>query len=185
MSNEEKLNENNTDTLSPICMCGDAMSKLEISAFTDSHWCDICGFKITSLNKKEFAYTCPRGTELPHLSGYDYCIECAKQLQPLNINNEPIKELYSIKRLYFIYNNNKISGPYDIDELIMLYIKRKIKTNILYIKSAESENKNNKWYKLQFAKNIYSDKKDIDKIRFNTISECLLKNQEIKKKFPL
>eukprot|EP01084_Bolivina_argentea_P147079 257376_1 len=164
-----------------LCMCGNEMDEVTVSHWRgDKHWCDICGFAITSLPKDTKAYTCSRGGRLPHCGGYDNCHECASQIKQLNKN--PIKETYSIKSLYFIYNDHKICGPYDIDQIIMLYVKRRLKSNKLYIKSAAAEDGD--WQKIQLAHNMYARVSDKDQIRMNTIKDCLKANEQIKVLYP-
>eukprot|EP01083_Nonionella_stella_P049819 132716_1 len=164
-----------------LCMCGDEMNEVYVSHWVgDKCWCEICRFQITSLPKDTKAYTCPRGAVIPHTGGYDLCYECASQIRQLPKN--PIKETYNTKSLYFIYNDNKICGPYDIDQIIMLYVKRRLKSNKLHIKSAAADNGD--WQKIQLPINMYKRKSDKDKMRMNTIKDCVRENQHIKILYP-
>ena len=193
----------------PKCMCGLQMTDYPVAEnFEKQRWCDICGFNIHEIeDQSTIVYTCPRGGEPPHSGnsklillspynkteicnvsifpqqgGYDMCHKCGEKIKELQDKAQPVPQKYTLNTLFYIYNDNKISGPFTTDEIILLYVKRKIKDNTLYIKSAASED--NIWHKLIFPRKFYSKLKDKDTKRFETIPESLTVNAEIKHSFP-
>ena len=84
---------------------------------------------------------------------------------------------------YYIYNNDNISGPYKIDEIIELWRAKKIKNDQMWITSSirEHEDAESKWFKLEFPEYTAND---IGKELKDVKQECIDRNKEIKSEFP-
>eukprot|EP01084_Bolivina_argentea_P304015 524980_1 len=157
------------DSRSVSCFCGDEMQKHKPN---EEVTCSICDYK-----SLDIVYECFKlGTDY---HPYRICVICLNEMQDFEIT--PTKEIHK-SDLYFIYNQNRINGPYTNDEIITLYIRQKIKDEI-WIKSAVKK-KNDEWHKLTFPENLFKDSKK-DKMRVSKIEQCATINAGIKEHFPI
>eukprot|EP01084_Bolivina_argentea_P139935 246116_1 len=104
-----------------------------------------------------------------------------KQQEETKQDNTDIQKETNIpdaRSLFYIYNNDKISGPFDINKIIQLWASEIIKNDLMWIKSAM---KDSKWYKLEFpeyvANELGKELKDVEQ-------ECIDRNKTIKAQFP-
>eukprot|EP01084_Bolivina_argentea_P171468 297066_1 len=94
-----------------------------------------------------------------------------------------LKDIHNVHALYFIYNGNKLSGPHTKDQIISLYIERKIKTSKIWIKGASKES--TEWYTMVLPENLDKKQNDQAPDAINAIkTKCAEKNSEIQKQFP-
>eukprot|EP01084_Bolivina_argentea_P059779 109210_1 len=99
-----------------------------------------------------------------------------------------IYEDHDRQKLYYIYNDHQILGPYTTNEIITVYVRRKIKFDtIIYITKATQC----KWYRLQIPQNVSIDqqnarrKSQLERMTSkNKIKAILEANEEIKNHIP-
>eukprot|EP01084_Bolivina_argentea_P202047 345260_1 len=180
----DKKEHNEQNKPSTICICGSAMFKQKLIKHTEkSIICKICGFKYTQQHHGEQdIFICNEDNENVLYHPYIICISCFENTKHFNTNS--MKDIYKSELLYFIYNNNTMNGPYNIDEIINAYIRKQIKSGNMWIKNASTNN--SKWYQLTIP-NKWNDYKQLrfdDEKRFQLIENYKIKNKEIKQYFP-
>eukprot|EP01084_Bolivina_argentea_P174715 302633_1 len=82
--------------------------------------------------------------------------------------------------LLFVYNNDNINGPYEIKEIIKLWLTKKVKNDQMWIKRAVDDSH---WFKLEFPETTAADMgTEINEV---VKKECMARNKKIKDEFPL
>eukprot|EP01084_Bolivina_argentea_P281956 482528_1 len=174
---EKEENNSNNNVSGPKCSCGELMEKTK--ALDTDHECSGCEFSFDSTDEY---YWCPKGTDCPkNTTRYCLCLNCAKFVQ--NCNDEPVNDIHDREKLYYIYNDDKIQGAMTINDIITLYVTKKIKTTEMYVMAAKPDDT---WTKLEFPENMisYDTLEADDKKRCDKMEECEKINSKIKEKYP-
>merc|ERR1712228_518612 len=106
-----------------------------------------------------------------------FCSKCYEFKAKSNRN--PINTIHQTKNLYFVYNNNKTFGPRTKDEIVSLYVTKKLVDDILFVMSADT---GTEWIQLTFPTDSKLDSKDIK--RCDKMQECEVMNAKFRKAFP-
>eukprot|EP01083_Nonionella_stella_P099936 281266_1 len=189
--NERKQLVDSAPAYPPACRCGATMTEQhddENDTLT-TPTCTSCGYMF---HGKKF-YQCPTldsDTEITDSSvscsnPMKYCTICGPRIALYDSRREPIDDIYNVDKLYFIYSDHTIQGPFTTKDIIILYVNRKLNTDRIWIKRTATHSE---WYELQFpdyiAKNAFNRVRNTNSLLQTKLQKCEAKNETIKREFP-
>eukprot|EP00484_Ammonia_sp_Unknown_P029531 CAMPEP_0197037754 /NCGR_PEP_ID=MMETSP1384-20130603/14878_1 /TAXON_ID=29189 /ORGANISM="Ammonia sp." /LENGTH=598 /DNA_ID=CAMNT_0042468101 /DNA_START=47 /DNA_END=1843 /DNA_ORIENTATION=+ len=183
---EHEEHDEETDEQALHCVCGDLMKRIyttQLKGFDAEDidfWCYCCEFTLHAGMSIDYFYICTRDDEAnPHKQGYSLCQTCHSRIR--SFNKFPVKSMHQAQNLYYVYNKDKINGPFTLDQIKSNYVSRQFDTHYMYIMRA---NEREQWTKLEFPQNIFTELDEYDERRFSLIEESADLNRKLKERYP-